>query len=207
MNLPLTARRSTQIVKAALGGIDTRSETIAPGSVRTILGLGVNADVEALGRKAAAALIQAGYEVARSGRTLTVTEPEPVEEAEEFVGEVEPTCPKCLYLSGHTSWCPESPLAGLDGEIRTDESGVARYWTAEEIRTLREVETAQRAEPAICAVDGQPLIRMSDGSWAHQASHLDGHPGHPAPGLTDADVRAIASGHPAGSIRRARLLS
>jgi hypothetical protein len=128
-------------------------------------------------------------------------------EVEEFVGEVEPTCPKCRYLSGHASWCPESPLAGLDGEIRTDESGVARYWTAAEIALLREVEAAQRAEPATCAVDGQPLIRMSDGSWAHQASHLDGHPGHPAPGLTDADVRAIASGHPAGSIRRARLLS
>jgi hypothetical protein len=81
--------------------------------------------------------------VAEIEAVAEAAEPEVVEE---FVGEVEPPCTSCGYFTGHTSWCPSSPLAGVDGEIRTDEFGNARYWTAAEIALLREQEAAQRAE-------------------------------------------------------------
>lgn len=86
----LTARTVTRIVRTATGSdlFTSRAET-SIGVVRVsqryaVAGALTPADTrdrrEARARAAAAALIQAGYEVARSGDSLTVTLPEPAPE-------------------------------------------------------------------------------------------------------------------------------
>lgn len=88
----LTAQAVTRLVRTATGSDLFTSSAAGPHVVRVsqryaVAGALAAADTrdrrETRARLAAAALVQAGYEVARTGDRLTVTLPEPVEETAE----------------------------------------------------------------------------------------------------------------------------
>lgn len=88
-------------------------------------------------------------------------------------GDSEPSCRYCRYFSGHTSWCPDRPVAA-----RTPRRHNLYTMSAERIarevigRSIRVTTWERGAEVGVVesVENGRTVVRLSDGKWTYGPS-------------------------------------